>query len=72
MQFRWLIKKGEFIISLEVYPPKGILTQKRIERLGSLKNKGLKFVNVVDLPLAKMRMSGIAFARNKKYTGINR
>lgn len=60
--FREEIKRGKFIISLEVYPPKGILTEKRLEKLKDLKEKGLKFVNVPDLPLAKMRMSGIAFA----------
>lgn len=60
--FKEKIKNKQFIISLEVYPPKGILTDRRIERLKRLKQKGLVFVNVVDLPLAKMRMSGIAFA----------
>ncbi len=60
--FKEKIKSEQFIISLEVYPPKGILTDRKIERLKRLKEKGLIFVNVVDLPLAKMKMSGIVFA----------
>lgn len=60
--FRDKIRNKEFIFSLEVYPPKGILNEKIFENLKNLKEKGIDFVNVVDLPLAKMRMSGIAFA----------
>ncbi|MEO0240209.1 MAG: bifunctional homocysteine S-methyltransferase/methylenetetrahydrofolate reductase [candidate division WOR-3 bacterium] len=60
--FKEKINKNEFIISIEVYPPKGILTEKIFEKFKILKQKGIKFVNVVDLPLARMRMSGIAFA----------
>lgn len=60
--FKEKIKRREFIISLETYPPKGILTHEIINRLKILKEKGIEFINVVDLPLARMRMSGIAFA----------
>jgi len=64
--FKEKIQKKDFIISIETYPPKGFLTNKNYTYLSNLKNLNIQFINVVDLPMAKMRMSGIAFAHIMK------
>jgi len=53
---------GEFVVSVEVDPPRGARPKKMIEGAQFLKNAGVDVINVADSPMARVRMSSIALA----------
>jgi len=52
----------EFVVSVEVDPPRGARPKKMIEGAQFLKDTGVDFINVADSPMARVRMSSIALA----------
>src|SRR5438105_1787265 len=56
------VKAREFIISVEVDPPRGLNPNKMLQGAALLKEAGVDCVDVGDSPMARVRMSCIAFA----------
>ncbi|TME27346.1 MAG: hypothetical protein E6I75_24965 [Chloroflexi bacterium] len=56
------VRAGELIISVEVDPPRGINPNKMLQGATLLKNAGVDCVDIGDSPMARVRMSCIAFA----------
>lgn len=52
----------EFVVSVEVDPPRGARPKKMIEGADLLKRAGVDTINVADSPMARIRMSSIALA----------
>lgn len=48
---------GQFVVSVEMDPPRGLKTQKLIAGASLLKEAGADVINVADSPMARMRMS---------------
>ncbi len=53
---------GDFIKTVEMRPPKGIVAQKLLESAETLINAGAAYLDIADIPLARMRMSAWAAA----------
>ena len=53
---------GDFIKTVEMRPPKGIAAQKMLASAETLINAGATFLDIADIPLARMRMSAWAAA----------
>jgi methionine synthase / methylenetetrahydrofolate reductase(NADPH) len=49
----------EFVVSVEVDPPKGINPRKTLAGAQLLKDAGVEFINVADSPMARVRMSAL-------------
>src|SRR5579859_7099454 len=56
------VRAGEFIISVEVDPPRGFNPNKMLQGAALVKQAGVDCVDVGDSPMARVRMSCIAFA----------
>ncbi|HTM01536.1 MAG TPA: bifunctional homocysteine S-methyltransferase/methylenetetrahydrofolate reductase [Candidatus Omnitrophota bacterium] len=56
------LARREFVVSVEVDPPRGIRPRKMIEGATLLKTSGVDMINVADSPMARVRMSSIALA----------
>jgi len=56
------IARREFVVSVEVDPPRGIRHRKMIDGALLLKSAGVDVINVADSPMARVRMSSIALA----------
>jgi homocysteine S-methyltransferase len=56
------VKAREFIISVEVDPPRGLNPNKMLQGAALLRDVGVDCVDVGDSPMARVRMSCIAFA----------
>jgi homocysteine S-methyltransferase len=56
------VRAGEFVISVEVDPPRGVNPNKMLQGAALLKEAGADCVDVGDSPMARVRMSAIAFA----------
>jgi methionine synthase / methylenetetrahydrofolate reductase(NADPH) len=56
------VRAGEFVISVEVDPPRGINPNKMLQGAKLLKAAGADCVDIGDSPMARVRMSCIAFA----------
>ncbi|HEY3062545.1 MAG TPA: bifunctional homocysteine S-methyltransferase/methylenetetrahydrofolate reductase [Chloroflexota bacterium] len=56
------VRSGEFIISVEVDPPRGINPNKMLQGAALIKQAGADCIDVGDSPMARVRMSCIAFA----------
>ena len=54
---------GEFVISIELDPPKGLNPTKLLSGAAILQQAGADFINIADSPMARVRMSCIALAR---------
>jgi methionine synthase / methylenetetrahydrofolate reductase(NADPH) len=54
------IEAGQFAISVEVDPPRGITSRRILEGARLLKDAGVDVVNVADSPMARARVSPIA------------
>jgi len=52
----------EFVVSVEVDPPRGARPKKMIEGAQFLKSSGVDVINVADSPMARVRMSSLALA----------
>jgi homocysteine S-methyltransferase len=53
---------GEFVVSVELDPPRGLNPRKAIEGAAYLKELGADSINIGDSPMARVRMSAIALA----------
>ncbi len=49
----------EFVVSVEVDPPKGLNPTKTLAGAQLLKDAGVEFINVADSPMARVRMSAL-------------
>jgi homocysteine S-methyltransferase len=56
------LSRGEFVVSVEVDPPRGARPKKMIEGAQFLKRSGVDTINVADSPMARVRMSSLALA----------
>jgi homocysteine S-methyltransferase len=56
------VKDGEFIISVEVDPPRGLNPTKMLQGAALLRQAGTDAIDIGDSPMARVRMSCIAFA----------
>ncbi|MCO5185111.1 MAG: bifunctional homocysteine S-methyltransferase/methylenetetrahydrofolate reductase [Anaerolineae bacterium] len=56
------LANGEFVVTAEMRPPKGIAAQKMLAGAQMLKEVGANFLDVADVPLARMRMGAWAAA----------
>lgn len=54
---------GEFVISVELDPPKGLNPTKILEGAALLQEEGVDCINIADSPMARVRMGCIALAR---------
>ncbi len=57
------INQGEFIVSVELDPPKGLNPTKVLDGACMLAERGVRFVNVADSPMARVRMSALSMAK---------
>ncbi|GAB4569000.1 MAG: bifunctional homocysteine S-methyltransferase/methylenetetrahydrofolate reductase [Anaerolineae bacterium] len=51
------LKSGEFVVTVEMHPPRSYAPQKLLAAAQLLRDSGADLVNVADSPTAKMRMS---------------
>jgi homocysteine S-methyltransferase len=54
---------GEFVVSVELDPPKGLNPAKILEGAVLLQDAGVHYINIADSPMARVRMSCLALAR---------
>lgn len=54
--------REKFVVSVEVDPPRGIITRKVTEAAALMVQRGVDCVNIADSPLARIRMSAMALA----------
>ena len=54
---------GRFAVSIELDPPKGLNPGKILEGAARLREAGVRYINIADSPMARVRMSCIAMAR---------
>jgi len=59
---RQKLAAGEFVVSVELDPPRGLNPRKAIEGAAHLKALGADCINIGDSPMARVRMSAIALA----------
>ena len=59
-QFAQKLERGEFAISVEMDPPRGLSTHKLLAGASLLYDAGADVINVADSPMARMRMSAWA------------
>jgi methionine synthase / methylenetetrahydrofolate reductase (NADH) len=52
-----------FVVSIELDPPKGLNPSKILEGAARLREAGVRYINIADSPMARVRMSCIAMAR---------
>jgi homocysteine S-methyltransferase len=56
------LRAGEFVVSVELDPPRGLNPRKALEGAKMLKELGADCINIGDSPMARVRMSAIALA----------
>ncbi|MHB8094046.1 MAG: bifunctional homocysteine S-methyltransferase/methylenetetrahydrofolate reductase [Candidatus Aminicenantales bacterium] len=56
------LAKGEFVVSVEIVPPRGFNASKALATVRALGERGISCVNIPDGPRASARMSSIALA----------
>lgn len=56
------LASGKFVVSVELLPPKGLDTDKLLERSAQCKKAGIDAINIPDGPRASARMSALAAA----------
>ena len=56
------LDEGQFVVSVEVDPPRGLNPEKQIEGARLARRYGADAVNVADSPMARVRMSALAMA----------
>ena len=57
------LKAGEFAVSVELDPPKGLNPTKIVDGAAYLREIGVEFINIGDSPMARVRMSSMLLAR---------
>jgi homocysteine S-methyltransferase len=58
-RLREKLDRGEFVVSVEIDPPKGLNPTKALEGACLLQEAGVDFINVADSPMARVRMSAL-------------
>ena len=61
-QLAQYLQKGNFVVTVEMSPPKGVAAQQLLQGARMLKEAGANILNIADSPLARMRMSAWAAA----------
>src|SRR5207302_8451843 len=59
---RQKLADGEFVVSVELDPPRGLNPRKVLEGATQLKALGVDCINIGDSPMARVRMSAVALA----------
>ncbi|HEY0735378.1 MAG TPA: bifunctional homocysteine S-methyltransferase/methylenetetrahydrofolate reductase [Herpetosiphonaceae bacterium] len=54
------LQAGEFVVSVEIDPPRGHNPRKCLEGAQMLKEAGVHYINVADSPMSRVRMSALA------------
>ncbi|HLJ80926.1 MAG TPA: methylenetetrahydrofolate reductase, partial [Ktedonobacterales bacterium] len=57
------LREGNFVVSVELDPPKGLNPGKILNGAAYLKTCGVQLINIADSPMARVRMSCLALAR---------
>ena len=57
-----LLDAGQFVVSVEIDPPRSIRIERTIEAARLLRDAGVDLVNVSDLAMARVRMSALSVA----------
>lgn len=57
------LDRGDFVVSVELDPPKGLNPTKVLDGARMLAERGVQWVNIGDSPMARVRMSCIALAK---------
>ena len=57
------LNAGEFAVSVELDPPKGLNPTKIVDGAAYLREIGVEFINIGDSPMARVRMSSMLLAR---------
>jgi methionine synthase I (cobalamin-dependent)/5,10-methylenetetrahydrofolate reductase len=57
------LEAGEFVVMVELDPPKGLNPTKILEGARAVKDAGVEFINIADSPMARVRMSCLSLAR---------
>jgi homocysteine S-methyltransferase len=58
-RLREKLDRGEFVVSVEIDPPKGLNPAKALDGACLLQEAGVDFINVADSPMARVRMSAL-------------
>ena len=58
-RLREKLERGEFVVSVEIDPPKGLNPTKALDGACLLQEAGVDFINVADSPMARVRMSAL-------------
>ncbi len=58
-----ILEAGQFAISVELDPPKGLNPTRLLSAAGQLREVGTDLINIADSPMARVRMGCIAVAR---------
>ena len=58
-RLREKLNRGEFVVSVEIDPPKGLNPAKALAGACLLQEAGVDFINVADSPMARVRMSAL-------------
>jgi homocysteine S-methyltransferase len=53
------LKRGEFVVSVELDPPRGLNPRKALEGAAALREAGVDCINIGDSPMATVRMSAL-------------
>ncbi|MCL1894521.1 MAG: bifunctional homocysteine S-methyltransferase/methylenetetrahydrofolate reductase [Holophagaceae bacterium] len=61
-QFSSKLAKGEFVISVELVPPKGLDMDRMLQKASQIKNLGADSINIPDGPRAMARLSALSTA----------
>jgi methionine synthase I (cobalamin-dependent)/5,10-methylenetetrahydrofolate reductase len=56
------LERGDFVVSVELDPPRGLNPRKAIEGAAVLRDAGVDCINIGDSPMATVRMSSIGMA----------
>lgn len=59
-QLARMLAAGEFVVSVEIDPPKGHNPQRCLDGARLLREAGVHFINVADSPMSRVRMSALA------------
>jgi methionine synthase I (cobalamin-dependent)/5,10-methylenetetrahydrofolate reductase len=62
-QLQQKLEAGEFVVSVELDPPKGLNPTKLLDGAAMLQQVGVDCINIADSPMARVRMSCMALAR---------
>ncbi|HEX4204837.1 MAG TPA: bifunctional homocysteine S-methyltransferase/methylenetetrahydrofolate reductase [Ktedonobacteraceae bacterium] len=62
-QLQEKLEAGEFVVSVELDPPKGLNPTKLLDGAAMLQKAGADVINIADSPMARVRMSCLALAR---------